>query len=326
VKAAKFLGVAAIACLIVLACAWGTLAVYFGGNGGGGLRTIGAVAFIALSFAAWLFGRRKKLVRLIWLGAFCGVIGWFVSIRPSQNRNWKREVAEFPRVHIEGDRISIAGCRNFSYRSREDFDVKYETRELSLSHLAGVDLFISYWEDGPMAHTFLSFRFDNAEPLCVSIEARPEQGESFAALPSLFKRFELIYVVGDERDIVRVRTNHRGEQVYLYPIAVSAETARRLFLVYADKINRLADKPVFYHLLKNNCTANIVYNAREAGQKKIFDIRFVLNGLVDRYLYEAELVDRSLPFAVLREKSRITDAAKSADLESFSQSIRRPKE
>lgn len=173
-----------------------------------------------------------------------------------------------------------------------------------------------------MAHTFLSFGFDNAPPLCVSIEARREKGERFAALASLFKQFELIYVVGDERDIIRVRTNHRGEEVYIYPIRVSAEAARRLFLVYIDQINKLADKPEFYDLLSNSCTANIVRNSEVAGRKAGFDFRFFLNGLVDRYLYDAGLVDRTIPFEELRKKSRITDAAKAANGEDFSTTIR----
>ena len=66
-------------------------------------------------------------------------------------------------------------------------------------------------EKRPVSHTFLSFIFDNAPPVSISIETRPEVGEGFDPLASLFKQFELIYVVGDERDIVRVRTNYRDE-------------------------------------------------------------------------------------------------------------------
>lgn len=175
-----------------------------------------------------------------------------------------------------------------------------------------------------MAHTFLSFRFENAAPVCVSIEARPEKHERFAPIASLFKRYELIYVVGDERDIVGVRARHRGEQVYLYPIRVSAEAARRLFLIYARQINQLADDPEFYHLLSNSCTANIIRNAEAAGQKMpIFEGRFILNGWVDRYLHEVGLVDQSISFEELRQRARITDEAKNADDENFSEDIRK---
>ncbi|MGZ8939051.1 MAG: Lnb N-terminal periplasmic domain-containing protein, partial [Limisphaerales bacterium] len=261
---------------IALLAGWATLAIYFGGAGEGALRMSLAIAFAAFSVWTWLVPRDKMKhtkVRLFWSVLFLLVLGWFSSIRPSHERSWRPEVAVLPRVTIENDRVRISGFRDFNYRSREDFDVRYREREVELSHLTSVDLFISYWDQGPMAHTFLSFGFDNAAPVCVSIEARLEKNESFAAAASLFKRFELIYVVGDERDLVRVRTTHRAEQVYLYPIKISAEGARRLFLVYAQRINRLADRPQFYHLLQNSCTANIVRNAKAAGHKTKFDGR-----------------------------------------------------
>ena len=254
---------------------------------------------------------------------FACVVAWFISIRPAHEREWRREVAVLPRINMEGDSGRIAGVRDFVYRSRDDFDIRYVDRPIDLSHLTGVDLFISYWDDELMAHTFLSFVFDNAPPVCVSIEARLENGERFEALPSLFKRFELLYVVGEERDIVRVRTNHRNEQVYRYPIKISPEAARRLFTVYAQKINQLAERPEFYHLLQNSCTANIIRNAEAAGYKTpMFDGRFILNGLVDEYLYDAGLVETNIPFTDLRASARITDLAKSASPEDFSRAIR----
>jgi hypothetical protein len=88
-----------------------------------------------------------------------------------------------------------------------------------------LDFYVSYWSDGPVGHTFLSFIFDNAPPLNISIETRPEVGEGFDPIASLFKQFELIYVVGEERDLVGVRTNHRHETVYLCRLNTSADDA-----------------------------------------------------------------------------------------------------
>ena len=157
-----------------------------------------------------------------------------------------------PRATIDGDRVHITGVRDFDYRSRDDFTVRYEEREVQLSHLTGLDFFVSYWSEGPVAHTFVSFIFDNAAPLSISIETRPEVGEGFDPLASLFKQFELIYVVGNERDLVRVRTNFRKETVYLYRLNSPVENVRRLLLVYLERINELADRPEFYHLLTNS--------------------------------------------------------------------------
>ena len=312
------------ACSLCLFSAWASLAIYFGGNGGGWWRAALAMAFVGLTICAWLFrGTRQRAFQIVWSAAAATVIIWFIAIQPSHERPWKREVAVLPKFELNQDRATIANLRDFTYRSRDDFAVRYQDRQVDLSHLTGVDLFISYWDDELMAHTFLSFLFDNAPPVCVSIEARLENEERFAALPSLFKRFELIYVAGEERDIVRVRTNHRNEQVYRYPINISPEAARRLFMVYAQKINQLAERPEFYHLLQNSCTANIVRNAKAAGHKTpAFDGRFVLNGLVDQYLYEAGLVNTNLSFEDLRAGARITEIVKSASLEDFSREIR----
>jgi hypothetical protein len=194
---------------------------------------------------------------------------------------------------------------------------------VQLSHLTGLDFYVSYWSEGPVGHTFLSFIFDNAPPLSISIETRPEKGEGFNPIASLFKQFELIYVVGDERDLVRVRTNYRKETVYLYRLNSSPADARRLLLIYLDRINQLADHPEFYHLLSNSCTINIIRYANAAGRTGRFDIRHLLNGLIDSYLYHSGRVDTTLPFEELRRRSLINAAAQAADnAPDFSERIR----
>ena len=184
---------------------------------------------------------------------------------------------------------------------------------------------MSHWSGGLVGHTFLSFIFDNAPPLSISIETRPEVGESFNPVASLFKQFELIYVVGDERDLVRVRTNFRKETVYLYRLNASPDNVRRLFMVYLKRINELADRPEFYHLLSNSCTINIIRYLNAAGPRGRFDVRHLLNGLIDSYLYHSGRIDATLPFDELRRRSRINEAARAAnDAPDFSERIRAP--
>jgi len=191
--------------------------------------------------------------------------------------------------------------------------------------VVSMDLFVSYWKIGPVAHTFVSFNFDDGTPpVCISIETRPEIGEGFNPLASMFKQFELIYVVGDERDIVRVRTNYRGEDVFLYHIRATPEAVRQLLRIYLKRVNELADRPEWYHLLSNNCTLNILRYARAVGfQHSRFDHRHFLNGFIDHFVYSAGVVDTSLGFEELRRQSHINEAAHAAgDAEDFSARIR----
>ncbi|WP_244548921.1 Lnb N-terminal periplasmic domain-containing protein [Bradyrhizobium canariense] len=302
--------------------AWAALAIYYSNLPFIALRLGLAVAFAV--FAIWaLWLSRRWWMSAIAIVLFFGVVAGWISIRPSHDRNWRPEVAVMPRAFIDGDRVRLTGVRNFDYRTRNDFTVRYEEREILLSHLTALDFYVSYFSTGPVGHTFLSFIFDNAPPLSISIETRPEVGEGFAPVASLFKQFELIYVVGDERDLVRVRTNYRREAVYLYRLNTSADDARRLLLVYLARINELADQPEFYHLLTNSCTINIVRYANAAGRVGRFNIRHLLNGLVDNYLYSSGRIDTTLPFDELRRRSLINEAALAADsAPDFSQRIR----
>ena len=304
-----------------LLIAWATLAIHYSNLPWAWLRLALAIAFAAFAiWALWLSRPRRTIAFAV---LFLGVVAWWISIAPSHDREWRKEVAVMPRAFIDGDRVRLTGVRNFDYRSRNDFTVRYEEREVLLSHLTALDFYVSYFMEGPVGHTFVSFIFDNAPPLSISIETRPEVGEGFAPVASMFKQFELIYVVGDERDLVGVRANHRQEPIYLYRLNTPAEDARRLLLVYLERINELADRPEFYHLLTNSCTINIVRYANAAGREGRIDIRHILNGLADSYLYRSGRIDTTLPFDELRRRSLINEAARAADgAPDFSQRIR----
>jgi hypothetical protein len=307
---------------LALLVAWGSLVIYYSNLPLAWARLALSACFALVSiWLLWLSRRRRS--RAVFTVLFVGVVAWWISIAPSHHRPWRPEVAVMPRATIDGDHVHLTAVRNFDYRSPNDFTVGYEERDIELSHLTGLDFFVSYWSEGPVAHTFVSFTFDNAPPLCISIETRPEVGEGFDPLASLFKQFELIYVVGDERDLVRVRTNYRQESVYLYHLNSPVESVRRLLLVYLKRINELAERPEFYHLLTNSCTVNIIRYANAAGRTGRFDIRHLLNGLIDNYLYVSGRVNTNLPFEILRERSLINSVAQAADkAPDFSERIR----
>ena len=308
----------------ILVIAWTALAIYFSNLPWPTLRLALAAAFAAFAIWAFWLSRRRHMTALA-VALVLGVVGWWLTIAPLGDRNWRPEVAVMPRAFIDGDHVRITGVRNFDYRSRNDFSPHYEEREVDLSHLSGLDFFVSYFMEGPVAHTFVSFIFDNAAPLSISIETRPEVGRGFEPVASLFKQFELIYVVGEERDLVGVRAIHRLEPVYLYHLNTSPDGARRLLRVYLRRINELADRPEFYNLLTNSCTINIIRYANAAGRKGRLDIRHILNGLIGSYLYASGRLDTALPFDELRRRSLINkdaEAADSAPEPEFSQRIR----
>ena len=301
---------------------WGTLAIYWSNLPWSWLRLLLALAF--LTFGVWaLWLTRKPRMSLIFAAVFLAVLTWWLFIPASNDRPWRTEVAVLPRAVVDGDHVRITGVRNFDFRNRDDFTPRYEEREVLISHLTGVDLYVSFWMESPVAHTFVSFIFDNAPPVSISIETRPEIGEGFAPIASMFKQFELIYVVGDEQDLVGLRAIHRDEEVFLYRLQISPESARKLFLVYLERINELADQPEWYHLLTNSCTINIVRYANAVGRPGGFNIRHLLNGLISGYLYNAGFLDTTLPYDELRQRSRITEAVQAADgTPDFSRRIR----
>jgi hypothetical protein len=169
----------------------------------------------------------------------------------------------------------------------------------------------------------LSFGFAGGEYLCFSIETRKERGESYSAIRGFFREFELIYVVGDERDLVRLRTNFRGEQVYLYRLNTDPAVARQVLLGYLEAVNRLKQRPEWYNALTSNCTTNIRGHTRPYAKNARFDWRILVSGLVDQMAYERGSLDQSLPFDQLKAGSLINKRAREADQDTaFSRRIR----
>ncbi|HJY08917.1 MAG TPA: DUF4105 domain-containing protein, partial [Bryobacteraceae bacterium] len=209
---------ACLATLIaVVAAIWATGAIYFDLPAPSVIRH-GAAAVWLLGFViAWFWLPHRRWSRLIVGVVFLCIVGWWLSIPPRQDRDWKPDVAVLPNAVIEGDQVTINDVRNFDWRSLTDFTTRYDTRSYNLNRLQGADLFIIYWGSPLIAHSIASFDFGDQGRICFSIETRPERGKSYSAVGGLYRQFELIYVAADERDAIRVRTNvHRDEEVYLY--------------------------------------------------------------------------------------------------------------
>lgn len=249
------------------------------------------------------------------------VMAWWLTLQPQQHRDWKPEVAKTPYAVIEDDVVTFHQVRNFDYRSEDDFTPVYETRKFDLRHLRGVDVFLNYWGSPYMAHPILSYDFGEDGRICFSIETRPENGETYSALGGLYRRFELMYIVADERDVIRLRSNFRkGEDVYLYRL--KADHAKESFMEYVKTINELHVRPRWYNAITHNCTTAI-RQQRAATMRAAWDWRMLVNGFGDEMLYERGAIDGSLPFPDLKRASHINVRAQAAgDAEDFSEQIR----
>lgn len=287
-----------------------------------GLR-IPAAAFYAMGIlAVWIFVRSpwKALITGV---AFLMAFVWWQGLRPSNDRDWQRDVAILSYADIQGDQVILHNIRNCDYRTETDYDVHHYDKSFDIHTLRTVDLYLVTWGSLDIAHTMISFGFADGDYVCFSIETRKENGENYSALKGLFRQFELMYVVADERDLVRLRTNYRqGEEVCLYRLQISPEEGRQLFLEYLKRVNALHQRPEWYHALVDNCTTAI-RSQRTAAERMPWDWRILINGHLDTLLYERDQILPSIPFATLKEQSHINNRAKAADPSTnFSQEIR----
>lgn len=308
-----------------LATAWAAGALYFDVPIAWLRAPLALVYCLLIAGGLFFMKGWSRSLGVVVLG-FIVVLVWWLTIKPTANRDWQPDVARRARADIQGDVVTLHDVRNSDYRSETDYTPRWETRVVHLSKLTGVDLAITYWGSPWIAHPIASFQFSDSLPVAISIEARKAAGQGYSVIAGLYRQYELIYIAADERDVIRLRTNYRqGEDVYLYRIAIPPEHARSLFLAYLDRLNRLHERPEFYNQIVDNCTTNIRLANIEATQGKVppWDWRVLLNGKSDELLYERGMINRSLPFAALKQQSLINKRAQAAGASlDFSQLIR----
>lgn len=315
-----------IGLLVLVLAAWGVLAIYYSNLPALWIRTVIASMFAVGTILLFvrLKGLRRPLVAFLLLWSSVAI--WWMLIPARNDRDWIPEMAVTPTAEILGDIVKVRNIRNYRYRSTSDFDIRYEDRTYDLSELESLDLIISYWGSDAIAHTFLSFGFAGGEQLAVSIESRREKTENYHPLPGLFKQYELIYVIGDERDVIGVRARHRGEQVYLYPSTLNRTQVRKLFLNMLETANSLNETPAFYRTLGRNCTTAMVRHFNAVFDHPVPLHRYLLmNGYSDQMAYERGRIDSDLPFDEMKKRHFISEIVKSIPDESpeFSRLLRR---
>jgi len=248
----------------------------------------------------FLRGAGKKIGSVF--GGFAVVLAWWFTLKPSNEGNWLPDVAETAWAEIKGDEVTFHNVRNCDYRTEMDYTPHWETRTVRLSQITGIDLAITLWGSPWIAHPIASFQFADSPPICFSIETRKQVGQVYSAIGGLYRQFTLMYIVADERDVIRLRTNYRqGEDVYLYRTKAPRERARERFLEYVNSLNALRQTPRWYNAVTTNCTTGI--RSQRPGKERIpWDWRILLNGKADELLYEHKAIGSDgLSFAELKQ-------------------------
>jgi hypothetical protein len=308
----------------VLFTVWATLAVWFDAPGEVSLRI--ALVILLLVAALSLVGVARRKHRTGWLAVLpaIAVLAWWLALTPRADREWTPDVDRVAHASIEGNLLTVQNVRNFRYRTENDSDAVWETRQYRLDEVVGYDLFLSFWGPTLYAHTISSWEFADGRHLAISIETRKEKGESYSAVAGFFRQYELHYVVADERDVVGLRAAQRGESVYLYRMRGSPDTARRGLQSFVTRLNELAGEPAWYNALVTNCTTAIWYHVKHVTPDAIWDWRLLANGYLDELAWERGAINRTMPFALLRTQSDVTQrAAKAINSKDFSELIRR---
>ncbi|MFD4838661.1 DUF4105 domain-containing protein [Achromobacter sp. NPDC058515] len=311
---------------IVLVTAWGALALWVRAPLARGWKcalllawTLSALAALAgLALPAWRPGWYAHAAALV------ALLCWWSGIRPSNDRPWIAEVSRQTHGEIEGNHVTLHNVRNFDWRTRTDFTPCWETRSYALDELQSVDVALSYWGRPAIAHALVSFGFGADSHVVFSVEIRRKQGDKFSEIGGFFKQYELSVIASAEEDSLRVRTNVRDEDGYLYRVHMPEGAARDLFLAYVETANRLRKTPRFYHTLTANCSTIVFQMARRIVPGLPLDYRQLASGYLPEYLYELDVLRGAGSAEQYRSMGRYTDRARATyERAQYSRNIRR---
>ncbi|MBY2963787.1 DUF4105 domain-containing protein [Rhizobium leguminosarum] len=325
VRPVRAIVIAVLVLLVAFASAWSSLALWYRFPLPEVGRHASAILFglFGASVVVALFGRRRSRAVLAFAAAFVLVLVWWSTIEPQANGAWAPDVDRQVTGEFDGDLLTLTNVRDFEWRSSTDFTERWTTRSYDLNKLKSVDMFMSYWSGPTIAHVIMSFGFDDGRYLAWSIEVRRLSGGSFSPLADLFKNSPLIILAADERDVIGLRSNFRGEDVQIYRLRASPAAARLLLREYVSDANALAATPAFYNSLTANCTTTIIKMMHVAGDAVPTDWRLVVNGYLPEYAYDRGALDISVPLSQLRSAAHIAARAHDDGVSpNFSQAIR----
>jgi hypothetical protein len=233
---------------------------------------------------------------------------WWGSLAPRQERDWMAEVARGVTAEAQGDGlVLVRNIRDFRWSSPTEAVETWYDLTVDPEQITSVDMIMSVWDSPEIAHTLVSFGFADGRHIVFSGEIRREVGEEFSAIGGFFKRYELVLIAADERDIVHLRTDARGESVSLYPVQMGAAQRAALFEAFLDYGNALAREPRWYHTLWTNCTTMPYRLVRQVAEGVVFDLRVILSGRLPGYLYDLGVLPgaQTAPLAELKVRAAL---------------------
>lgn len=312
-------GLFALIMIAGLAWVWGAMSVHLSG-------IVFQAAFAGVAIAtAVAFALRFRKRRLGWIGllAITGAIGiWYQGITPEQNRDWAFDVAHGVGAKIDGDQITLSNVRNFTWQDAANATPSWEQRTVDISKLESVDMLTSVWDNPDIAHLLVSFGFSDGQRVVFSVETRKEAHESFNVKGGFFRQFELVLLAATEEDIIKLRTNHRQEDVRLYPVNLNPDQRRDLFMSYVDLAQDLQEKPQFYNTLTANCTTTVYGLAQVIKPDMSPDWRLVLSGHLPDYVDSLGGFDDALSIEDRIELAQITQKGLAYAGANYSDAIR----
>ncbi len=250
-------------------------------------------------------------IAFLLIGVVCTMIVSNLMSTPSNDRDWSPDQAILSKALFDNDMVTITNIRNFAYTSTTTYTPAYYDKIFNLTELSSVDYIVEPFSKFGMAHTFLSFGFKNGAYVSISIEIRKQKGERFSPFKGLFNQYEIMYVIADEHDVLPLRAIHRKDHVYLYPIKITDEALRSLFVGMLNRANTLTEKPEFYNTITNTCTTNILDHMNAITEKKAsWDIRVYVPDFSDRFAYDLGLIDTTATPKELRTRHEVTDLIK----------------
>lgn len=298
--------------LLAVACAWAATALRIQLAGWAESLSLAALALAAALVLRLRFRQRKRAWVVSAISALA-VAGWYQTLHPRQDRNWAPDVAHGVSARLEGSAVTLENVRNFAWSSASAAVPHWETRRYDLDQLQTVDMITSTWGDPDIAHLIVSFGFADGQRVAFSVEIRKELGESFSSIGGFFRQFELVLIAADENDIVKLRTNLRGEDVHLFPVKLNADQRRVLFLSYINFGNRLAAKPEFYNTVTANCTSTVYTLVQVIKPDMPLDSRLLFSGQLPEYIDELGGLQGDAPMAERRVLAAISAKAKAAE-------------